>query len=287
MSSENGEANFDSGRCMPTIDRDETPVPGHRNYRVFCDESGTGGGVYYGFGSLWMPWERRGDFTGFVGGLREEHGNHDEIKWTNVNRRNEAFYVALVEEFFRRTWLMFHCLVVRKGYVGKEHHKDFDEARRKHFAMLIKSKIKFFSAGARNKAYHVRVDPLPSRYKKADEAAHKIVAATLMKELGVAPLKSLITRDSKETLGIQIADVLLGAAMSEWQADATAEPKLHVRRAIADHLGWPDLKADTRLSEWKFNIWYFFDPKAGRPREVETRPVRLKVKMPPWRGRRA
>ncbi len=272
---------------MVAVDLDETPVPGHRNYLVFCDESGTGGGVYYGFGSLWMPWERRGDFTGVVGRLQEQFRHRDEIKWTNVNRRNEPFYVALVEEFFRRTWLMFHCLVVRKGYVARDRHKDFDEARRKQFAMLIKSKIKFFSGTAKDKAYHVRVDPLPSRYRKADEAAHKIVGATLMKELGVAPLKTLVTRDSKQTLGIQIADVLLGAAMSEWQAEVTAGSKLHVRRTIAEHLGWTDLKADTHLTEWKFNIWYFYDPTAGRRREVSSRAVKLKVPMPAWRGRRA
>jgi hypothetical protein len=271
---------------MGTADRDETAVPGHRNYLIFCDESGTGGGVYYGFGSLWIPWDRRGSFTGLIGGLRDEHRYHDEIKWTNVSRRSEGFYIALLEEFFRRTWLMFHCLVVRKGYVDKEHHKDFDEAKRKHFAMLIKSKIKFFNGNAKDKAYHVRVDPLPSRYKKADEAAHKIVAATLLNELGVAPLKTLFTRDSKDTLGIQLADLLLGATMSEWQAEVTAEPKLRVRRSIAEHLGWDDLKADTRLNEWKYNIWYFFDPSAGRAREVATRAVKLKVPMPQWRGRR-
>jgi hypothetical protein len=227
-------------------DGDEgAPLPGHRNYLVFCDESGTGGGVYYGFGSLWMPWERRGDFAGLVADLRDKHRYLDEMKWTNVSRRSEAFYLALIEEFFRRTWLMFHCLVVRKGYVNKKlHDDDFDVARRKHFAMLLKSKIRFFSARATDKAYHVRVDPLPSRYKKADEAAQKIVAATLMKELGVAPLKTLFTRDSKATPGIQVADLLLGAIMSAWQDEATADPKLVVRRAIATHLGWDDLKAD-------------------------------------------
>ena len=50
----------------------------------------------------------------------------------------------------------------------------------------VLAKVKFFSSGARNKAYHVRVDPLPSRYDKADEAALKILGATLKKELGVA-----------------------------------------------------------------------------------------------------
>lgn len=271
----------------PALDEaDDAPIPGHRNYLVYCDESGTGGSVYYGFGSLWMPWERRGDFTGLVGQLRDKHRHRDEIKWTNVSKKSAPFYVDLLGEFFRRTWLMFHALIIRKGYIGKEHHKDFDEAKRKHFAMLIKSKVKFFSTGSADKAYHVRVDPLPSRYAKADEAAHKIVAASLKKELGLAPLKTLFTRDSKETPGIQLADLLLGATMSAWQGDATAEPKLVVRKAIAEHLGWPDLKADTHLREWKFNIWYFFDPTAGAAREASTRAVRLKIPLPQLPRRR-
>ena len=45
-------------------------------------------------------------------------------------------------------------------------------------------------------------------------------------------------------------------------------------------------KADTRPEEWKFNVWYFFDPTAGRPREITSRAVNLKVPTPPWRGRR-
>jgi len=56
-----------------------------------------------------------------------------------------------------------------------------------------------------------------------------------------------------------------------------------VRRAVAEHLGWPDLKADTRHAEWKFNIWHFYNPKSGEPREVKTRPVNLKLPMPPLR----
>jgi hypothetical protein len=128
-------------------DSTERPIPGHRNYLIYCDESGTGGAVYYAFGSLWMPWERRGSFTGLISELRDRHRYRDEIKWTNVSRRSEKFYIALVEEFFRRNWLMFHCLIVRKGYVNKELHKDLDEARRKHFAMLIKAKVRFFSTG--------------------------------------------------------------------------------------------------------------------------------------------
>lgn len=265
---------------------DDTPLPDHRNYLVFCDESGVGGQRFYGFGSLWMPWERRGDFSGLIADLRERHGNASEIKWNSVKRRSQVFYEDIVAEFFRRNWLMFHCLVVRRGYVDRKHHKDMDEALRKHFAMLIKAKVKHFSGGDPKKAYHVRVDPLPSRYQKADEAAHKIINHTLKKELGLPAVKSLLTRDSKETPGIQVADFFLGAVMAAWQQEVTAGPKLAVMQSVAEHLGWRDLRSDTHLKEWKFNIWCFYDPTTGAPREAKTRPVRLKVRMPPFRPRR-
>lgn len=261
------------------------PLPDHRNYLVYCDESGVDGQVYYGFGTLWMPWERRGDLTGLVARLRERYRYTDEIKWTAINRRSAEFYRELVGEFFARSWLMFHCVVVRKGYVDRRRHKDFDEARRKHFAMLLRSKMKFFSSGARDKVYHVRVDPLPSRYPRADEAAFKIVGSSLKKELGRVLLKSLITVDSRSSVGIQVADLLLGAVMSEWQGAATADFKKSVRAEVAGYLGWPDLRADTRYSEWKFNVWYFHDPTRGGEREATTRDVKLKIPMPRFRSR--
>src|SRR6266702_3742346 len=270
----------------PVADPDEQAlVPGYRNYLIFCDDSGLHGSTHYGFGSLWMPSERRGDIHTRIRKLRKRHHlRPDEIKWTKINAGNRAFYVDLVREFFTRPWLMFHCIVVRKGYVDKEFHDgSYDLARRKHFAMLLRQKVSFFSAGAKDKAYHVRVDCLPSAYRKADEVAFKIVNATLENEFGVAAVHSLITRDSKSTLGIQLSDVLLGAVMAEVTNEANSAPKLTVRRAVAEHLGWSDLKADTRHSEWKFNIWHFHNPKSGEPRETKTRLVKLKVPMPPLR----
>jgi hypothetical protein len=262
-------------------------VPGYRNYLVFCDDSGLHGSTHYGFGSLWIPEERRGDIYVRVRELRQTRRLHeDEIKWTNINRGNGGFYLDLVREFFERPWLMFHCLVVRRAVVDKTLHKgSYDLARRKHFAMLLRKKIALFSAGVSDKAYHVRVDKLPSSYPKADEAAYKIVNAGLNKEIGVAAIHTLLTRDSKLSLGIQLADVLLGAVMSEIAGDTTAPHKLAVRKAVAEHLGWPDLHADTDPAEWKFNIWRFWNPKGSEPREAHARPVTLKIPMPRWKPR--
>ena len=70
----------------------DIPVPGYRNYLVYSDESGIHGARYYGFGTLWMPWERRGDFQALVADLRSRHRYTDEIKWIHVTRFSRPFW---------------------------------------------------------------------------------------------------------------------------------------------------------------------------------------------------
>jgi hypothetical protein len=101
--------------------------------------------------------------------------------------------------------------------------------------------------------------------QKADEAAFKIVGSMLKKEFGLRPLETLVTRRAKEVPGIQLADFLLGAALADWQKKAVSLHKLRVRRYLAEHLGWPDMRSDTHPSVWKFNLWYFYDPKYWSP----------------------
>jgi hypothetical protein len=264
-----------------------TPLPGYRNYLVYCDESGQQGKVYYGFGSLWMPWERRGDFTGLVGVLRDKHRYRHEIKWNKIDDKNAEFYRELIEEMFRRNWLMFHCLIGRKGYINKSLHQGgYDEALRKHFAMLIRKKIAFFSAGDRRKAYHIVVDRLPFSYQKADEAAHVIVNHTLKRDMGFNPVHTMVTKDSKDAVGIQVADVLLGAVVTAWNKDSSGPAKQGMRDYVAEHLGWRHLRADTRHWEWKFNIWYFHAGGESEPRGARSWALNLKYPVPPYNPKR-
>lgn len=263
---------------------DAPPVPGHKNYLIFCDETGTGGAVHYGFGSLWVPWQRRGDLYRIVAEVRERHGYHSEIKWNKVSRRSEAFYRDLLTVFFRPNWLMFHTLAVRKGYVDKRAHEgDFDLARRKHFTMFLANKVAYFNAGATDKRYHVRVDPIASWYPKADEVVHIVSNRQVRNAANVTPIHSFRTVDSKESLGVQLCDFLLGATLAQWQEDIAADHKQRTVKFLAHHLGWSDMLADTFPTEWKFNVWSFWDPTAGRPRERETRGVKLSYPMRPFR----
>lgn len=260
--------------------------PGVRSWLISCDESGVHGSAHYGFGALWLKWQRRGDFIEDFRAIRNNHRFHDECKWKKVNsERNLPFYDELISYFFKRRWMIFNCLVVRKDVIRKDkfHKNDWDLARRKHFTMLLTNKMRkaLKRFPDREHEFRVYVDPIASRYKKADEAVEVVSNNILNKEFrGRAPVKSVITRDSKETPAIQLCDLLLGAVMETWQQKATNRTKLSVRSIIAEHLGWEALDSDTHVSERKFNIWYFFDPPKEGVRKVKTRPVHLKFPYP-------
>ncbi len=254
--------------------------PGTLRWLISCDESGVGGAAYYGFGSLWMSWQRRGDFAREFRLLTERHGYEYECKWNKChNRSHLEFFLDVVDFFFDRPWLAFHCLIVRKGMVDKSlHGGDFDLARRKHFAMLLTSKIRQVMRNRPNREHTFRiwVDPIASRYAKADEAV-EVISNNVLGQVfgGVRPVDKVITHDSKDTPSIQVCDLLLGAVMDAWQQKSQSETKTIIQQRIASRLSWSDLRADTFPGEKKFNIWYFFDPTLG-PREVETRSIHLK-----------
>lgn len=254
--------------------------PEHKNFLVYCDESGIDRPQkYLGFGSLWLPYERRGDLTKLVNNLRQQHAYSNEIKWKKVHSSNVQFFIQLVQTFFKTPWLAFHTIIIRKEMINLSLHADMEEAQLKFFSHLLANKIKKSSRKSPNRHYYVRVDPLPSSYAKADEAEHNIIGNMLKRELGESLLEALETKDSKSVTGIQVCDLLLGATMAAFQKTIQTEHKRAVVQEVANHLGWPDLYADTYPSERKFNIWYFHDAKYG-PREVCARRVLLRYPLP-------
>lgn len=253
-------------------------------WHIACDESGIDGQVYYGFGSLWMKYQRRGDFARIIRALREKHRYTNEIKWQRAHQKNNiAFYKELTDVFFKHAWLAFHCIVIRKGLVDKSFHDgDYDLAMRKHFTTLISSKIKAVKRAHPNQhsEFRVEVDPLPSRYNKADEAFHTIANNILKQDLGGdALIQTVVTKDSKNSQQIQLADFLLGAVMSAFQGKVTSDRKRDMANHVASYLGWDSLKHDTWNNERKFNIWYFHDVRRDM-REIHTKNVKLKYPLP-------
>lgn len=242
------------------------------------------GTSHYGFGSLWLKWQRRGDFYREFYAIAAHHGFKDECKWSRASRQQFLpFYEDLIEFFFKRRWMVFHCMIVRKDVVRKElHNNDWDLARRKHYTELLTNKMKLALRRFPNHGHEFRVyvDPMPSRYKKADEAMEVITNHILNQKFKhLSPVSSVRTRDSKDTPSIQLCDLLLGAVMETWQQKTTNQTKIAIRNCIAKHLGWGGLDFDTKPSERKFNIWYFHDPMT-EPRKIKSPDVKLLYPYP-------
>ncbi len=255
------------------------PPPGVVRWLVSCDESGVHGARYYGFGTLWMRWQRRGEFARIIDQLRAKHRFAQEFKWSKVGPKYLPLYRDLVEFFFKTHWLNFHCLVVEKAIVKQE---DIDLARRIHFTKLLTNKIRRCKNTHRDReqTFRIWVDPIHSRYAKADEAVEVIANNVLAKVFGKArPVDKVMTHDSKETPSIMLCDLLLGAVMDAWQQKAESDAKKDLAGWIARHLGWGDLHSDTHPDERKFNVWVFYDPTRG-PRAVKTRAVKLVHPLP-------
>ena len=257
--------------------------PGKIRWLISCDESGVHGAQYYGFGTLWMKWQRRGDFAADFRDICEKHGFQGECKWKKANSwRSFNFYIDLIDYFFKKRWILFHCIIIRKAIIDMSYHRnDFDLARRKHFNMFLTNKIEksVLAYPNRDQEYRIWVDPIASRYRKADEAVQVIANNVLNQGLKqINKVESVVTKDSRLTPTIQLCDFLLGAVIESWQGNASSEYKHRLREIIAEYLGWSSLDSDTQRDEKKFNIWYFYDPTKG-PREVNTRPVNLKYQF--------
>ena len=233
------------------------------------------GAPFYGFGSLWMSWERRGDFQAEFRRLRQEHDFNRELKWTNAKERlHLPFHKAVIDWFFERKWIQFHALVIRKADVDKSlHGGDYDLARRKHFTMLLSNKIQRVLKRYPEDEHEFRIwaDPIASRYSRAGETVEIITQRAARQTNGKVHIK-LFEHDSAKTPAIQVCDLLLGAVLNGWRRNSTNKTRAEVAAHIADHLGWQDLSADTFRTARKFNVWGFHDPTKGE-RAVASRAI--------------
>lgn len=276
---------------MVSSDESDYPLtPDCDNFYIFFDETGTNGQKYYGFGFLWVPAGRLDDFHEAVENLQEKYDYRREIKWTKIDSRYCDFYLDLVDLFFEHNWLRFDVLRVKRSAVRRKcHNNDHHLGMRKHCTIFISSRLQAFAGGCPEKVYHMLTDQLPYPYEKSAEAMEVVVNSRLEQNFGRSPVQTLYECNSKKVPGIQLADLLLGAALEPW--NRATDPKSKRGRAkyrvldrIADYMGWPDLRSDTFPWVWKNNICHFH-PYESTEREVKTRHVHPRWNLREWKGR--
>ena len=247
----------------------EYDVPGYETYYVLSNAMPHRAPGFVGFGSLWMRQQARGLWTGLIKRLRREHGYDGPIIWDSVNDRSAAFFLGLIDAVFKRRWLCWHGILAPEEAFAAEINTR-GRAPLDLFVMLVEGKVRFFARDQASKVYHLRYRT-PNGDKSAAELAARLGRVERIATVDDAP-------DSKLAVwGLETAGLFLDAVLASW-ADVSPTPsQAKVQARLAEHLEWPDLKADTHMNVWKFNIWTWFNPRR-MPRPMATRPVPLEFR---------
>lgn len=245
-----------------------------RPWLIASDQSGVVHSSHYGFGTLWMPYDRRGDFVRDFNTVRERTGADIMADWgalANPSRRR--FAEALIDYFFDAHWLAFHCLVVERGLVDMDcHNRNVDLAQRKHFTMLLSNKIqRAIRKGGRDQVFRVWVAPIPSPYAKAAEVMEIVTQNITSSVKGRKVDVRVSVRDPQSTPAILLCNLFVDLVMQSWIDLDMSQRRRQLVDKLCERLGWADLRHDTPPSMRKFNIWKFHDPVREPSRTANTR----------------
>ncbi len=225
---------------------------------VYCDESrpellstprekiNSTDEKYMLIGGIWVPYATREELKNAIKNLREKHLVFGEIKWRNVSPSKVDFYRELVELFFNFEGVRFRCVVVdaTKVQLDRYHESDSELGFYKFYYQLLKHWIDD------RETYWIYLDykknKLSNRLQKLKEVLDN---ATYNQDL----IEDVQAIDSKESLLIQVADVLTGAVGYRYNHGYSSEAKKTIVSQVEYHLGHRIRKS--YKSEYKFNVF--------------------------------
>ncbi len=222
-------------------------------FDVYCDESrpdllssSNPEGSYLVIGSLWLPSTLRPRIKAEIHALRDKHRVGSEAKWHKVSPSRFAFYREMVELFASETDLRFRCIAVDRTKVDlmRFHESNPELGFYKFYYQLLHHWILDFND------YAIFCDFKVNRHR---DRLHD-----LRRCLGFANLSARIATvqavRSEESVLIQLADVLTGAAASTLNASVAEGSARHdLIRSLETGLG--KKIAPTTRNEQKFNVF--------------------------------
>jgi len=195
-------------------------------FDVYCDESSPDllyhneANKYSLIGSLWIPHEKRAEFKESVKAIKDKHHYYSEIKWKKVSTNHKAFFEELVTYFFETDYLRFRSIIIESDKIDlvKFHKSDAELSFYKFYYQLIHHWLLDFNE------YNIFLD-----YKTNKERFRlKELWQVLTNSNLTSNIENVQSLPSKQSLGIQLADFLVGAINSKFNSNITSEAKLSV-----------------------------------------------------------
>lgn len=216
-------------------------------YNYYCDESchlENDQKQFMVLGYVAVPIYRVKVFKEDIKALRIKHKNKLEIKWSNLNRWNYAFYSDVIDFLFDRTELNFRALIVDKHrYIADKCDNDYDAFYYKMYYQLIYHKL---DADAN---YNIYVDI------KDNLSSYRIKKLKNILNIKMGIVQKIQHIRSHEVIFLQMCDLIIGAMSYKLNInDKTAVYKIRLIEKIERRCGC-DISRQTPLEAVKFNIF--------------------------------
>lgn len=223
-------------------------------FDIYCDESRPDlffsknpANKYLLIGSLWLRAEDRTEFKKEIHLLRDIHKIGGESKWTKVSPSRQDYYLALVDWFCDKgDSLRFRCIAVPHNNVDfvKFHDGDPELAFYKFYYQLLQPWLLDFNEYCVFCDFKMnREQTRLSRLQECLESSNLFAGVGLVQAIR-----------SRESVLMQLADVLLGAASARLNRSFQhGTAKCEVIRRIESRLG--RMISATPKNEEKFNVF--------------------------------
>lgn len=196
------------------------------NYSIYCDESrhdsGTNG--YTTIGGIWVPSEKKKDFTRSLRKLYSDYHIGAEVKWSKTSATILPAYKALIDFFFEQD-ISFRVIVIDKSKLRHDEFHDGDEELgfyKFYYEMLVKwlslpGEHSILLDFKKNKGF--------DRYPVLERCLKSKLPHN-------ASLKSLNVIQSHDSPLAQLSDLLIGATAAKWSGVNTNSAKAQLIQHI-------------------------------------------------------
>lgn len=240
-------------------------------YEVFSDESCSSQNRYLVLGAIVVDFDDRDFFRERLNKVRSDNMTCGEFKWTKVSRAKLQVYKQIVDVFFDGALdgkISFHSLVIDQSKNDHKKHNQGDKELgfNKFIYQLLASRIGRLY-GKNGNTINCYLDKRTTKHDP--EELRKIINNGLGKWWGLdhAPFRRLHFLDSKNSLALQLNDVLMGALAAQinhlHKPKLRAEPKLWLANYVAERGCDSNVLADTPKEKCDFSIWHFVPKKGG------------------------
>jgi hypothetical protein len=221
---------------------------------IYCDESRYTNrqDPYLVIGAVKFDRRYKDMISAMVKYLKHKHRVGGEFGWKHVSWSRGQFYLDLIDWFALEEEISFRCVVANKRSLWSKHAED---------AFYVAYHQLLYHWMEPGYSYHIYLD------RRKNVATRRLQGLRAHTERDIAEgavLASMEEVESRDSLPVQVSDLLIGAVGYVWNdhTDPARYPKGSLVKAevchhLAESMGLATLRVSTWKGEEKFNVFAF------------------------------